>query len=52
MDILADLKLKLNKIEQDYTKISEEIVEKDELKKNVKIKKSGISRLYYHKKIS
>lgn len=52
MEVLTDLKLKLNRIETDYTKICDEIIEKDEVKKNVKIMKSGISRIYYHKKIS
>lgn len=52
MDALNDLKTKLNKIETNYTQICEEIEQKQELKKGVKIQKSGISRLYYHKKIS
>lgn len=52
MEILKDLKLRLNKIENDYGKISEEIDEKTEIKGKVKITKSGISRLYYSKKIS
>jgi chromosome segregation ATPase len=52
MEALSDLKAKLTKIENEYENICEEIVEKDELKGGVKIMKSGISRLYYHKKIS
>lgn len=52
MEALSDLKAKLNKIETDYSKICEEIAEKEEIKGNVKIMKSGISRLFYHKKIS
>jgi uncharacterized protein YukE len=52
MEALSDLKGKLTRIEKDYDRICEEIAEKEELKGSVKIMKSGISRLYYHKKIS
>jgi chromosome segregation ATPase len=52
IEALSDLKAKLNRIEKDYERVCEEIVDKEELKGNVKIMKSGISRLYYHKKIS
>lgn len=52
MEALSDLKGKLTRIEKDYERITEEIAEKEELKGSVKIMKSGISRLYYHKKIS
>lgn len=52
MEALNDLKTKLSKIETDYSKICEEITEKEEIKGKVKIMKSSISRLYYHKKIS
>lgn len=52
MEALNDLKAKLNRIEKDYERVCEEILEKEEVKGSVKIMKSGISRLYYHKKIS
>lgn len=52
MEALNDLKAKLNRIEKDYERVCEEIIEKEEVKGTVKIMKSGISRLYYHKKIS
>lgn len=49
---MGDLKLKLNKIEADYHNIVEEIEEKKEVKARVKINKSGLSRIYYSKKIT
>lgn len=52
LEALNDLKAKLNRIEKDYERVCEEILEKEEVKGSVKIMKSGISRLYYHKKIS
>lgn len=52
MEALGDLKAKLARVQEQYEKICEEITEKQELKGNVKIQTSTISRLYYHKKIS
>lgn len=51
MEGLNDIKHKLNKIETDYSKVCEEIEDKEEVKGSVKIMKSGVNRQYYSKKI-